>query len=32
MGATFLDGHRIQLIMQATMESSRTGRRISLPS
>lgn len=32
LGATFLDGHRIQLIMQATMESSRTGRRISLPS
>ncbi len=29
-GADFQDGYRIQLIMQAMMESSRTGRRISL--
>ena len=30
LGATFQDGYRIQLIMQAIMESSQTGRRINL--
>ena len=32
MGASFQDGYRIQLIMQAIVESSQTGRRIALPS
>ena len=32
LAATFQDGHRIQLVMQAIVDSSRTGRKISLPS
>jgi predicted dehydrogenase len=31
-GASFADGVRVQEAMEATMESSRTGRRIALPS
>ncbi len=32
LGATFQDGYRTQLIMRSIMESSRTGRRVSLPA